>query len=108
MAYSGTTAASTLANPPIRVAGPLTIASTAGPNPAGGSLWWYSSSDGSTDVSVANYITDAFYLGMRPADVVMGSYTSSVGSTSGYSYRLYCSGVTTSGASFSTGQMSTG
>lgn len=108
MAYSGSTAASSVANPPVRMAGPLTMGSTAGPNPRGGSLWWYHSSDGSTVVSAANYFTDAYYLGMRPGDVVMGSYQSTVGSTSGYSYRLWCSGVSTSGASFSTGQMSTG
>lgn len=108
MAYAGSSAASSVANPPVRISGPLTVASTGGRSPRGGSLWWYSSSDGSTDVSAANYFTDAFYLGMRPGDVVTGSYQSSVGSTTGYAYRLWCSGVSTSGASFSTGQMSTG
>lgn len=108
MAYSGSTAASSVANVPTRVAGPLTIGSTDGPNPRGGSLWFYHSADGSTVVSASDYFTDAFYIGMRPGDVVFGSFSSSLGSTTGYTYRLWCSGVTTSGAEFSTGQMSTG
>ncbi|HEX03848.1 MAG TPA: hypothetical protein ENH10_01635 [Bacteroidetes bacterium] len=108
MAYSGSTAASSVANPPTRMAGPLTRGTTDGPDPRGGSLWHYHSADGSTVVSAANYFTDAYELGMRPGDIVMGSYASSVASTDGYAYRLWCSGITTSGASFSTGAMSTG
>jgi len=109
MAYSGSTAASSVANPPIPVLAPLArTGSSLGFNPRGAQLWFYASSDGSTVVSAANYFTDAWYLGMRPGDVVIGSQMSSLGSTSGYSYRLWCSGVTTAGASFSTGQMSTG
>lgn len=107
MAYSGSTAASSVANPPTLISGNLTIGSTSGPNVRGGKVWHYHSSDGSTVTSAANYFTDAYYLGMRPGDVVLGVYQSSVGSTDVYSYRLVCSGVSTSGASFSTGQMST-
>lgn len=107
MAYSGSTAASSVANPPTPMITNIARGSTDGPNPRGGTLWFYHSADGSTVVSAANYFTDAYYLGMRPGDVVFGSYSSSVGSTDGYSYRLWCSGVSTSGASFSTGQMST-
>lgn len=110
--YYGATAASSLANPPVQISGgftrPVDSGSTGGNLPRGAALWFFSSSANSTEVSAANFISDAYYLGMRPGDVVLGSYQSSAGSTTGNSYRLWCSGVTTAGASFSTGQMSTG
>ena len=108
MAYSGTTAASSVSNPPVYFGGPLTRASSAGANPRGGAFWHYTSSDGSTVSSAANYFTDALNLGVRPGDMILGSYQSSVGSTDRYSYRLIVTGVTTSGAVCSTAQMSTG
>ena len=111
--YNGATAASSIANPPVQLnagfARGVGTNSTLGIGPNGGAgLWWYASTNNSTDVSAANFISDAYYLGMRPGDVLIGSYQSSLGSTTGNSYRLWCSGVTTAGASFSTGQMSTG
>ena len=111
MSYSGATAASSLANPPVPIASALyrmsDTSSTAGPQPRGAQLWWYCSSNATSDVSAANAITDGYYLGMRPGDVMIGSYFSSLGSTTGYSYRLTVTGVTTSGVTFSTGQQST-
>lgn len=107
MAYSGSTAASSAANVPAIISGQLTRSSSAGPNLHGGTVWYYASSDGSTVTSAANYFTDAWYLGMRPGDTIMGVYQSSVGSSTAYAYRLIVTGVTTSGASCSTGQMST-
>ena len=77
MAYNGSTAGSTAANPPILMASALggkilnngsTINGTGGG--AGGQLWFYSSTDSSTAPFTANYFTDAFYIGMKGGDVV--------------------------------------
>jgi len=108
MAYSGSTASSSVANPPSLIGGPLTRGSSSGPNPRGGQTWHYTSTDGSTVTSASAYFTDAWYLGMRPSDVIFGTYQSSVGSTDRYSYRLIVTSVTTAGAVCSTAQMSTG
>lgn len=109
MAYYGTTAASSLANPPVPLNGPLTKSpSSLGNTGRGLTVWAYKSSSTPAQVSVANFISDAYYIGMRPGDLVLGSYFSSAGSSTGYHYRLVCTNVTTSGATFSTGQLSTG
>ena len=109
MAYAGSTAASSLANPPALTAGGrLTRGSSLGSNPRGGQHWDYRSADGSTVTSAANYFTDAWYLGMRPGDIIHGVYQSSLGTSTQYSYRLIVTGVTTAGAACSTAQMSTG
>lgn len=72
MAYNGTTALSSVANPPIEIArsvgGNANSLSTGG---TGLGLWLYNSSAGSTDATVANYFTDAFYLGMKQGDVII-------------------------------------
>ena len=73
MSYSGATAASSVANPPIRIAGSvggaLAHTSTGG---TGGGLWLYSSSNGTTELQGANFFTDAYYLGMKKGDMIMG------------------------------------
>lgn len=109
--YYGTTASSSLSNPPVPISGGLTRGAIGTGPPAANSpntLWWYSSTNTAAEVSAANFITDGYYLGMRSGDVLLGSYISSAGSTSGNSYRCLVTGVTTSGVSFSTGQLSTG
>ena len=108
MAYSGSTAASSVANPPALMGGQLTRGSSLGPNVRGFQSWSYQSTDGSTVSSASAYFTDAWYLGMRPGDHIQGTYYSSVGSTDRYSYRLIVTSVTTGGAVCSTAQMSTG
>lgn len=118
--YYGATAASSVMNPPVCISAAALIrtmdtGSTGGFQGATSAqgargpaqLWWYTSTATASDVSAANYITDGYYLGMRPADVLLGSYQSSLGSTTGHSYRLWVSGVTTSGVSFTTAQQST-
>lgn len=108
MAYSGSTAASSLANPPaLGAGGRLTRGSSLGATPRGGNIYHYASTDGSTVTSAANYFTDAWYLGIRPNDIIQGVYYSSAGSTDRYAYRLIVTGVTTAGAVCSTAQMST-
>lgn len=111
MAYSGSTAASSVANPPIKIAmggigysNPSSTAlSTATPGgKQGTSLWFYSSTNSSTETMASNFFSDAWYLGMRPGDVILGLYYSSAGS-SVVTYLGGITGVSTSGAALSTG-----
>jgi hypothetical protein len=89
MAYSGTTAASSLANPPIlltRGLGTLVnagavIGSTVQPNVGGTGLWYYSSTDGSTLLQAPGYFTDGRSLGMRNGDFMLIAAATAVGST---------------------------
>ena len=80
MAYSGTTAASSVSNPPIQIAravgGGLNTLSTVG---TGGGLWMYNSSHSSSQLTDANFFTDAKKLGMKQGDgmIFMGSTGSS-------------------------------
>ena len=99
MSYSGSTAATP--NPPQAIAQPLTRSSSAltGNKP---SLWLYSSTNLTTDMTAANFFSDAWYLGMRPGDVVIGTQYTSAGS-SVISFVGSIGAVTTAGAAFSTG-----
>lgn len=115
MAYSGSTAATTLANPPRRLFGGvgqapgttgLTTAPTASPGGQGGAIWVYTSTNATTDLTVSNFFSDGYYLGMRPGDLVMGSQFSSAGSTV-TTFWGAVTGVSTSGASLSTGSLVT-
>jgi hypothetical protein len=74
MAYVGSTAASTVANPPHRIDhGGLSARSIqeSTTNFQGRGLWFYNSSAPTTEVQVANYFSDADRLGMRNGDVVI-------------------------------------
>lgn len=115
MAYSGATAASSLANPPrlVIAAGiaqtPLTTGLTTAPasaNAQGGSLWYYASTNLTTDLTASNFFSDGYYLGMKPGDMVMGVQFSSAGS-SVQTFQGAITGVSTSGASLSTGSLIT-
>ncbi len=115
MAYSGSTASSTLANPPIMLMRPhgaapgttaLSTAPSAGANVQGGGLWYYCSTNLTTDLTASNFFSDGYYLGMRPGDVVMGAQFSSAGSTVTTFVGAIVS-VSTSGASLSTGSLMT-
>lgn len=115
MAYSGATAASSVANPPRLLArgqmtGPVnsTGLTTAGNSPGnqGGGLWFYASTNLTTDLTSTGFFSDGFYLGMRPGDMVMGVQFSSAGS----SVTTFMGGITavsTDGANFSTGSLVT-
>lgn len=91
MAYVGTTAATSVANPPICIArgmghlasstGNAGVIGSVGPN-GGTGLWYYASVDPSSSiVGTVNYFTDGLQLGMRTGDIIMAAYTSSVQST---------------------------
>lgn len=106
MAYSGTTAASTLANPPLAIAegmaGRITNSSSA--TVGGGSkLWLYTSTNLTTDMTVANFFSDAYYIGMKQGDLVIGCQASSAGSTTMLSFVGTVGAVSTAGAALSTG-----
>jgi hypothetical protein len=104
MSYNGSTAGSTLANPPILMAGiiggrVLNNGSTIGGTGegSGGQLWLYTSTDSSTAPFTANYFTDAKRLGMRAGDVVM--QVGATGSTFGISLNVL-GAVSTAGAAY--------
>lgn len=110
MAYYSSTEATSVSNPPRLIFGAMTAlhattglsTATATQHQQGGQLWFYSSTNLSTDVLASNFFTDGQKLGMRPGDVVIGNQFSSAGS----SVQLFMGAVTsvsTSGASLSTG-----
>lgn len=117
MAYSGSTAATTSKNPPrlISMGGlygrsggingttGLTTAPTE-PNAQGGGLWAYVSTNKTTDMNAASntFFSDGDDIGMAPGDVVMAVQFSSAGSSAILSFHVV-TGVSTSGASLSTG-----
>lgn len=93
MAYSGSTALSSVANPPILlVRGVGQIVNSNGnvlgsslqttTKVSGGSgLWYYASSDGSTVLQGTAYFTDGVALGMRNGDVLISVSQSSLGTS---------------------------
>lgn len=105
MAYNGTTAGSTLANPPVLMCSAglggkvLNNGSTINGTGAGSGLqmWMYSSTDSSTAPFTANYFTDALRLGMRGGDVVL--QVGATGSTLGVAISVLGT-VTTAGAAY--------
>lgn len=117
MAYSGSTASSSAANPPrLQASGGLyghsggvnqsTGLSTSplSPNNQGGQLWTYVSTNKTTDLNATGntFFSDGDDLGMRPGDVVIAIQYTSAGSSVILSLHAV-SGVSTSGAALSTG-----
>lgn len=77
MSYAGTTASSSLSNPPLRIGGffggganstAFGVAAGAGAK----SLWLYNSSHSTTEMLASNFFSDGYYLGMKQGDIVMG------------------------------------
>lgn len=125
MAYYGTTAASSVSNPPRQMVAPFatnpalagstqylsTQGSTAGnnanaPGGGGGGLWYYASTNLTTDLTASNFFSDGFYIGMRAGDIVIGAQFSSLGSTV-TTFQGAIQSVSTAGASLSTGSLMT-
>ena len=83
MSYAGSTAATP--NPPQAISQPLTRGSTSTQllGTQKRSVWLYSSSNLTTDLTASGFFSDAQALGMRYGDIVIGSQydTSSVGSS---------------------------
>lgn len=122
MAYYGTTQASSLSNPPRALIQPYALNPStggtqtlttqgSGATPSGsgqgGGLWWYCSTNLTTDLTASNFFTDAFVLGMRAGDVVMGIQLSASAGSSLITFMGALNSVTTSGASLSTGSLVT-
>lgn len=116
MAYSGTTAASSLANPPrsVLAAGFNALPASTGlssapaaPNGQGGGLWYYSSTNLTTDLVAAGFFSDGKALGMRPGDMVMGCQFTSAGSSVTTFWGAVTSISTAGAASLSTGSLIT-
>jgi hypothetical protein len=105
MAYSGSTAASSVANPPRKLIEGMTglrgttglSTAPASPGNQGGALWVYTSTNLTTDLTASGFFSDGKDLGMRPGDIVMGCQFSSAGS-SVMSYQGTITGVSTAGA----------
>lgn len=125
MAYFGTTAGSSVSNPPRQLVAPFAVnpalagsteflstqGSTAAnnanaPGGGGGGLWFYASTNLTTDLTVANFFSDAFQIGMRAGDVVQGVQFTSLGS-SVITFMGAINSVSTAGASLSTGSLMT-
>lgn len=105
MAYQGSTAASSVANPPVyiggRMGGPKLASSTGSSTLSlGRGLWLYQSTDSTTLVQASNYFTDAYYIGMKQGDIVLCNHMSSAGGTQTISMGGL-GAVTTSGATIS-------
>ncbi len=91
MAYSGTTAASSVSNPPVllsrgmgylaNAAGAVIGATTSLKTIGGMGLWYYASTDGSTLQTATAYFTDGAQLGMRQGDFILLASATAVGST---------------------------
>jgi hypothetical protein len=117
MAYSGTTAGTTLRNPyRLTAGGGLYTEGTGGssvlstapqnPNAQGAQLWSYCSTNKTTDLNAgtAKTVTDGYYLGMRPGDVAMVTQFTSAGSSVILSFHV----VATVNATAGTAVLSTG
>ena len=103
--YVGTTAASSVANPPVRVSHGLISQSNYAESTTwvnGGSLWTYASSNLTTTMHVANFFTDGHLLGIRNGDILIATQQSTQSSTGVELYLGVFTDVSTSGASLST------
>lgn len=98
--YVGTTAASSVANPPICLIHGL--GGQGNQTCPGNSIWSYCSTNTTTEVTTANFFTDGQALGMKVGDIVFGVYQTSVGSTSPIPYMGAIGQVSTAGANIAT------
>ena len=77
MAYSGSTALSSAANPPRSLTGGMwgkrSTSVLSSSKVVGQSLWLYNTTDGSTEMVTTTYFSDGFFIGMKEGDLVMGS-----------------------------------
>ena len=116
MAYSGSTAASSVANPPICLtAAGITPYYNAAANVLGSSLqttqpfnggvniWRYTSSDASTLLQGAGYFTDGLALGMRIGDVMINVAQTSLGTSPTMNIGVLVTTNSTAGFNINTG-----
>ena len=106
MAYSGSTAATSVANPPRRMIDPIIsmhgtsemTATPSAPNGQGGGLWFYATTDTTDIAAAAGFFTDAQSLGMRPGDamIMVTSVSSSAKANLGVVLTVTSTGATMS------------
>jgi hypothetical protein len=77
------------------------------PNGQGGGLWFYSSTNATTDLVAAGFFSDGKNLGMRPGDMVQGVQFTSAGSSVITFYGAITAITTAGAASLSTGSLIT-
>ena len=79
MAYSGTTAATSVSNPPVKIAsavgGGLNTTAFASVATGPRNVWLYNTSNETCEMQVAAFFVDAFYIGMKTNDIVCGAIT---------------------------------
>lgn len=106
LTYNGSTAGSTLANPPVLLTAGIgghvqwaTSGSTVAPITygSGAKVWFYASSNAASEVAGAAAIGDGYALGMSLGDIMLG-VTTTAGSTSPI---FYAGVLVTSGGSTS-------
>lgn len=99
MAYKGTTQATSLQNPPIRIGGGLGGQTRVGSTttPIGNGLWFYGTTDTSTGPFTAGYFSDGYELGMKQGDVMIVSALNSTVSSSQPLYLGIVSSVSSTG-----------
>ena len=97
MAYAGTTAGSTSTNPPMACFAPALGGVNGNTTEAynGRRVWLYNSTHSSSQLTDTAFFADAYYLGMKQGDIVMG--TQNTGSSVGV-YMGVLGAVTTAGA----------
>lgn len=98
MAYLGTTAASSVSNPPVLISGALTRSSTTNNLYPPPQVWAYTSTHRSSELAAAGFFSDGYKLGMRVADHVNASFVSSHGSTTMARISAMVSAISTAGA----------
>lgn len=86
MAYSGSTALSSAANPPRAVSGvnmwgKRSTSLVTSSKIVGQNLWMYNTTEGTTDLVSNTFFTDGFYLGMREGDLIMGAVCTGTSAT---------------------------
>jgi hypothetical protein len=105
MAYSGTTAASSVSNPPARIGNSLISQRNINESTSvaeGGSLWTYTSTNLTTDLATSGFFSDGKELGMRTGDIVIAATYSTASTTSFELVIGMITGVSSAGAQLST------
>lgn len=98
MAYKGSTELSSIANPPRCLTAGMwgKRSTTVLPSSVGGqNVWLYNTTESCTDLVAASFFTDAYYIGMKEGDIIMGSFTTG---SSVSAYLGVIGAVTTAGA----------
>lgn len=105
MAYSGSTAASSVANPPVRIShGALSMRSVDESTSvaSGGQLWYYNSTNLTSALWSTTFFSDGKTLGMRPGDAII-SVSHTTESSTGIILQInVVSNVSSAGAGVST------